>query len=121
MAFSFKSLNRANGVRPEGLDTDGFEYTKLSEYEGETIKVKGFFFTNGEYGKQAVIITDDCFVNMPARAVEELEGIADNPEARAAVLAGEMIITDIEQVKTKRGKNTTAYKYGDVADLKKKK
>ena len=31
MSYNFNKLNKANGVRPEGLDTEGYEYTKLSE------------------------------------------------------------------------------------------
>ena len=82
--------------------------------------VVGFFFTSGEYGKQCVVITDDCFVNMPARAVEEFEAIAADPDAKQAVLDGELVLTDIEAIKTKRG-NSTAYKFGNASDVKKDK
>ena len=120
MAFNFNKLNKANGVRPEGLDTEGFEYTGLKEYVDEVVPVVGFFFTSGEYGKQVVVITDDCFVNMPSRAVEEFEAIAADPEAEQAVLDGELVLTDIEPIKTKKG-NSVAYKFGNASEVKKDK
>lgn len=122
MSYDFSKLNKgANGVRPENIDTDDFEFVKLSEFVGKTLPVVGFFYTNGDYGKQVVVITDDCLVNMPARAVEEFEGIEADPDARASVLDGGLVLTDIEVVKTKRGKDTTVYKFANADKVSKKK
>lgn len=122
MSYDFNKLNKgANGVRPENIDTDDFEFVKLSEYVGKTVPVVGFFYTNGDYGKQVVIITDDCLVNMPARAVEDFEEIEADPDARASVLAGDLVLTDIEIKKTKRGRDTTIYKFANADKVGKKK
>lgn len=120
MSYNFSNLNKANGVRPADLNTDDFDYTHIREYEGESLPVRGFFFTNGDFGRQVVVITDDCFVNMPARAVEDFEKIENDPDAKQAVLDGELVLTDIESVKTKRGKDTVAYKFAN-APIKSKK
>lgn len=121
MSYNFNSLNKANGVRPADLDTDDFEYTHIREYAGEVLPVRGFFFTNGDFGKQVVVITDDCFVNMPARAVEDFEKIANDPDAKEAVLSGELVLTDIEPAKTKKGKDTVVYKFANADKATKKK
>lgn len=121
MSYNFSNLNKANGVRPADLNTDDFDYTHIREYEGESLPVRGFFFTNGDFGKQVVVITDNCFVNMPARAVEEFEMIANDPDAKEAVLSGGLVLTDIEPVKTKKGKDTVVYKFANADNVTKKK
>lgn len=121
MSYNFNSLNKANGVRPADLDTEDFEYTHIREYAGETLPVLGFFFTNGDFGKQVVVITDDCFVNMPKRAVEDFEKIENDPDAKEAVLSGELVLTDIEPAKTKKGKDTVIYKFANADKATKKK
>ena len=120
MAYNFSKLNKANGVRPADFNTEDFEFTHIREYVGKDIPVKGFFFTVGKKGKQVVIITDDCFVNMPARAVEEFEALESDPEAVKAILNGELVLTDIEYpVMTKSGNETTVYNFANAEDLKK--
>jgi len=122
MAFNFSKLNKANGVRPENFNTDGFDYTHIREYAGRDLPVKGFFFTNSRKGRQVVIITDDCLVNMPGRAVEEFEALESDPEAVKAVLNGELVLTDIVYpVKTKSGNDTTIYNFANAEDLNKAK
>ena len=100
----FKELNKTVGVIAEGTKLEEMEFKKLRDFIGKTLPVSGFFFTNGDYGKQVVIITDDAKVNMPNRAVEVFERISESEEMKAAVLAGHLRITDIAEKKGKRGK-----------------
>lgn len=104
----FEKFNKQyqNTVK-EGIDTDSMEFVKLKEFEGKTIKVDGFFFTKGEYGKQVVVVGNGCKINMPERAVEIFEDIRNDQEALKAVLEGHLLITNIAPKKAKRGNTYT--------------
>lgn len=109
----FEKLNKQyqNTVK-EGIDTDSMEFTKLKEYVGKTIKVDGFFFTKGDYGKQVVVVGNGSKINMPERAVEMFEAIRDDAEMLKAVLEGHLLITNIEPKKAKKG-NTVTFELQD--------
>ena len=113
MSFNFSSLNKGNGVRPENFDTAGFEFVSISEYVGKDLPVVGFFYTNGKRGKQIVIITTDCNVNIPPRYVADFEALEQNPAAVAAILAGELVLTNIKAVTTKDGYDTYAFDFAN--------
>lgn len=76
------------------------------------LKVDGFFFTQGKYGKQVVIVANNCKINMPARAVEKFEQIMSDSVMLQAVLDGRLALTDIKEVSTKNG-TTTTYTFKD--------
>ena len=101
----FKELNSKSTIQ-EGLDINSLPFVKLKDCEGETLKVKGFFFTNGDYGKQVVVVTDSKKVNMPQRAVALFENIKNDQEMLDAVVEGHLMITGISPKKTKRGSTT---------------
>ena len=109
----FDKLNKSftNTVR-EGVDTDEMEFCKLKEFEGKSIKVDGFFFTKGDYGKQVVVVGNGKKINMPERAVEIFEEIRSNPEMLNAVLEGHLLITNIAPKKAKKG-NTYTFELQD--------
>lgn len=107
MAFSFRKYNGGTKVLREGFDTDGWDFVPIKEYEGKEIPVNGFFFTEGDYGKQLVIVGDGELVNMPKRAVETFEAIKDDPEAIEAIMGGHLKLTDIKLFKTEKGKKDT--------------
>lgn len=111
--FNFESLNMRRTVK-EGIDTNQLEFKALKEFCGDVLLCQGFFFTDGKYGEQVVVVavsaeTGEFFlVNMPKRSVEQFKQIADNPEAVAAVLDDKLILTDIKMADTKNG-TTTIY------------
>lgn len=107
MAFNFNNLNKRSTVR-EGIDTQEMEFKPLKDFCGQNIKSDGFFFTDGKYGKQVVVVGNGYLINMPTRAVEQFEKIASNAEAVDAVLAGHLVLKDIKMIDTRNGK-TTAY------------
>lgn len=111
----FERLNRnSEAVLPAGVKLEDLEFVKLNKYIGKVLQVKGFFFTNSQFGKQVVVLAGDKKVNMPARAVEQFEEIAHDEAMREAVLNGGLQISDIAEVKTKNGTKTTSYKLEDV-------
>ena len=107
----FKELNSKKTIK-EGIDLEKMEFIKLKELAGQTIKVDGFFFTDGRYGRQLVVVGNGYKINMPARAVSQFEDIKTDDEKVKAILEGHLIITDIEETKTKNGK-TTLYSLDD--------
>lgn len=107
MAFNFNNLNKRSTVK-EGIDTREMEFKPLKDFCGQRIKCDGFFFTDGKYGKQVVLVGNGYLINMPNRTVNQFEEIAANAEAVDAVLTGHLVIKDIKMVDTRNGK-TTAY------------
>lgn len=107
MAFNFSNLNKRSTVR-EGIDTQNMEFKPLKDFCGQKVKCDGFFFTDGKYGKQVVVVGSGYLINMPARAVEQFEQIAADNEAVDAVLKGKLVIKDIKIIDTRNGQ-TTAY------------
>lgn len=106
----FESLNKKSTVM-EGINTEDMKFHKLKDFVNSTIEVKGFFFTTSEIGgEQVVVVTSDCLVNMPKRAVEQFHQIRDNDEMLNAVLQGKLSIEVGEMVKTKSGTATVLYK-----------
>lgn len=105
--FDFNSLNKRSTVM-NGVDTQNMEFKPLKDFCGQVIKCQGFFFTDGKYGKQVVVVGNGYLINMPARAVEQFEVIAGNADALDAVLRGDLIMEGIKMIDTRNGK-TTAY------------
>lgn len=110
----FKKFNKGSSYVREGINTRDQEFCPLSNFIGQVIHVDGFFFTNGDYGKQVVVVGEGFNINMPARALEQFEAIKDDPEALKAVLAGKLIINEIKAGKSKAGKDTTFYNLDDA-------
>lgn len=108
----FNELNKYVATVREGIDTSEMEFKPLKEFCGKRIKVDGFFFTEGKYGKQVVVVGNGFLINMPGRAVEAFEEIYSNDEMLKAVLEGHLCIREIKMVDTKNG-TTAAYKLCD--------
>lgn len=101
----FEQLNRtSNAVLKENAKLEDMDFIKLREFIGKEITVDGFFFTNGEFGEQVVVVSDNYKINMPARAVEQFKKISESEEMRNAVLEGHLSLTGIKELKGKRGK-----------------
>lgn len=98
----FKELNSKKTIK-EGTDLTKMEFVKLKEFEGQELRVEGYFFTSGDYGKQVVVIANGYKVNMPSRAVALFEKISNDEEMMQAVLDGKMCIKNIRPSKTKKG------------------
>ena len=108
----FDSYNMTETVK-EGINTDEMEFIKLENFIGGTVKVDGFFFTEGEYGKQVVVVGEGYKINMPGRCVKDFESIMKKPHELAAVLNGHLILTDIRHKSAKNG-DTVIFRYTEV-------
>ena len=111
--YDFNLLNDSIQTVKEGIDLKALEFKPLKDFIGQTIKVDGFFFTKGKYGKQVVVVANNAKINMPARALEKFEMIANSPEALKAVLDGHLVLTDIQERDTNNG-TTTIYKFANI-------
>lgn len=111
----FKELNSVKTIK-EGIKLEDLQFRKLKEFTGKTLSVDGFFFTNGDYGKQLVVVARDneggWKVNMPNRAIDQFEAIKADKDMLKAVLEGHLQITDISEAKVGRGV-TTVYTLAD--------
>lgn len=109
----FEALNVKRMTVREGVDTDNMDFKPIREFVGQEIKVDGFFFTTGgHYGKQVVVVGNGYLINMPKRAVETFEQVANNEAMLKAVLDGHMKIVDIKPIQTKNG-DSTGYTFKD--------
>lgn len=105
--YNFDNLNTKSTVMV-GVDTQDMVFRPLKDFCGEIIKCQGFFFTEGKYGKQVVVVGNGFLVNMPNRAVKQFEEIANTKEALDAVLNGKLVLKNIKMINTRNGM-TTAY------------
>lgn len=108
----FAELNTINRVIADGINTDNMEFKGLKEFCGKEVKVDGFFFTDGKWGKQVVVIGAGYLINMPKRATEQFDTIMANAEMREAVKNGKLKLTDLRMLDTKEG-TTVAYTLTD--------
>lgn len=108
----FDKLNSRRTVK-EGIDTTNMEFVKLQEYLGQTIKVDGFFFTDGKFGEQVVLVAKGSLVNMPQRAVEQFKKIEADDDMLHATLTGKLGVRVDKMVETKNG-TTVAYTLVDL-------
>lgn len=98
----FKELNSKRTIR-EGIELTELPFCKLRDLIGKELHVDGFFFTDGGFGRQVVVVAEGLKVNMPARAVSMFEDIRSNSELLNGVLEGHLKITNIREAKAKKG------------------
>lgn len=112
----FEQLNKKfrSTVR-EGIETENMEFCNISEFQGKTVPVDGFFFTEGDYGTQVVVVGKGKLINVPSRYVEDFTTIAQDEEMLNAVLAGKLALTEIVGIYSKKRKAyTTAFKFTEI-------
>lgn len=112
----FSQFNSDMIIRPEVGDISDWPFQPLKDYIGGVIVVDGYFFTTGKYGKQVVVVGNGAKINMPSYAVKKFKKIDANEEAIDRILAGELVIKDIEELETKNG-TTTGFNLADRAEL----
>ena len=107
----FESLNKRSTVCA-GINTQEMEFAPLKDFCGQHFVCDGFFFTDGKYGEQVVVVGAGYLINMPARAREQFHKIEQDKDMMQAVLNHHLLITDIRMIDTRNGK-TTAYTLAD--------
>lgn len=112
----FDKFNGTGTVRKEIGDIKDWPFLPLIDYEGTAIPVDGFFFTQGKYGEQVVLVGNGAKINMPGYALKIFKKIAADDEAVERMLAGEMAVTDIAPMKTKNGE-TVGFRICDTSEV----
>lgn len=107
----FNEMNKRRTM--PNVSTDGMDFHKLSEYVGKVVKVDGFFFTNGKFGKQTVVLSNDVLINMPSWATKEFEKIENNDAMLSALLDGKCALTNIALKSTPKG-DATIFEFTDL-------
>ena len=107
----FNEYNYKSTVR-EGIDTDKMDFLPIKNFVGQEILVDGFFFTEGRYGRQVVVVGNGYKINLPSRSTEVFQKIAENEEQLKAVLDGHLKLTNIK-VKDTRNGTTTVFDFAD--------
>lgn len=107
----FSELNKKRTM--PNVNTDGMEFHKLSEFAGKVVKVDGFFFTNGNFGKQTVVLSNDVLINIPSWATKDFERIESNDSMLSELLNGKCALTNIALKSTPKG-NTTVFEFTDL-------
>ena len=98
----FESLNKNFDKTELPFSTDGFEFKKLKNFTPDDhLRIYGFFVTSSDYGKTFNLITDSCYLSLPARYAEDGKFTS---EEKSAFWSGEYEITNIHEIDSKRGK-----------------
>lgn len=107
----FEQLNQS-GARTimQGVDLGALPFKSIKEFIGQDIRVQGFFFTEGRFGKQVVVVGNGAKINLPARYVKTFELVQDNPELLQGVLDGKMVLKNVRASNTRNG-STTAFDF----------
>lgn len=110
----FDSLNTTTRrtIR-EDINLSAMAYKPLKDFIGQTIKVDGFFFTDGRFGKQVVVVGNGYKINLPKREVAKFERIDQDDNMLGAMLEGHLILTNIEKWDTNIG-TSVKFKYDFV-------
>lgn len=77
------------------VDTTNFEFKSLAqlknEYDDEVHKILGAYInTKSKYGNAPVVITDNCFVNLPKHLLETFLKILESDEDVADINNGKV-------------------------------
>lgn len=99
----FNEMNGNKKTVREGIDTRSMDFAPLKDFCGREFVVDGYFFTNGHYGRQVVVVGAGTLINFPKRATKVFEAIDNDPQKVEAVLKGHLKIKDIEIGQTKNG------------------
>ena len=107
----FNELNSKRTIK-EGIDLQEMPFVKLKDMAGVEVLVDGFFFTDGGYGRQVVVVGNGVKINMPQRAVSLFEDIKADSKLTQAVLEGHLKLINIREVQAKKG-STVLFELAD--------
>lgn len=108
MAYNFESKNHSSKKTiKDGIKTEDMKFQPLKDFIGEELQLDGFFFTDGKYGKQVVVIANDVKINLPKRFTEDFLEFRDNDEAREDIISGKLWLVNIREIDAKEGKTVT--------------
>ena len=108
----FNEMNGNKKTVREGIDTRSMDFAPLKDFCGREFVVDGYFFTNGRYGEQVVVVGAGTLINFPNRATKVFKSIDSDPQKVNAVLNGHLKITGIKIGQTRNG-STVFYTLAD--------
>ena len=97
-------VNRKGGTVADGIDTKNLKYMKAKDIcfeDGDPIRLRGFFFQNGKFGKSITLVTDKIGINVPERYVKMFEEYT--PEEVEQIKQGHLGISKIYMIDTDNG------------------
>jgi len=85
------------------INTEGFEFKKISEFElGKQYTVRGALISKGgKFGDSPSLILDDCFMNLPSHALDDVKDLLSSEDAIAQCNAGKLAVEIYEYDDTK--------------------
>lgn len=101
--------HKSTAVLPKEVDLTTLEFKKLKEFVGEELVLEGFFFSNGNWGRQVSIYTHTpkypkgVKINMPKRYTDIFEDMASKQPIVEEILNKQAKLTNIEVKKSKNG------------------
>lgn len=108
----FNEMNKkATRTVNESINTKELPWTKLKEFIGRDIQIFGYFFTNGDYGKQLVCVSEDYLINMPNRYVRQFEDFDD--DIKNGIVNGGLTLSNIREYVSKTGRKTVTFDFMD--------
>lgn len=117
MSFSFaKKYNTSSLENLFNINTEGFEYKRLSDYqENDILKVRGFFISSkSKFGASPVAVTDECFINLPSHLTDTVSEILKDEEAIESINNGKVAIQVYKYYSTTYKKECYSIRFLDV-------
>lgn len=103
----FEKLNQNVRTVKSDIDLSVLPFKSIKDYIGQDIAVDGFFFTEGRYGKQVVIVGNGAKINIPSRYVKQFELVQESSDMLDAVLKGQLVLKNVKASNTRNGSTTT--------------
>lgn len=111
-----EKFERRETVNPS-INTEDMEFVKIEELQGKTVRLWGYFFTQGKYGTQVVGVAKDCLINLPKRYTENFQSLSK--DETLAVMQGDLVLSDIRALETKQG-DTFIFDFEDIGNFSEK-
>lgn len=116
MAFSV--AKKYNTEKIFDIDTEGFEYKSLEDLfisEETVYPVCAIYInTKGNFGKEPILATDECYVNLPHHMVDACMEMIKDEEAVAAINDGLVGFTIYQYHQKKYNKDCYGIRWVDV-------
>lgn len=106
----FNEKNLSKSTVNKSINTKELEFIPLKQFVGRSIRIWGYFFTDGKFGKQVIAVMADALVNLPKRYVEQFEKFTD--EEIEAIKNGGLVLDNVRIIETNNG-TTVTFDYAD--------
>ena len=98
----------------EDMEYKSLEMLFNENGEDKVHTVWGAYINDGKYGKQGLLVTDDCYVNLPKHLNEDVESIRRNEEVIDQINKGQAGFTIYHYYSKKYKKNCFSVNWIDI-------